>query len=111
MIRPVRIYGNPVLEKKSGKVKKIDVDIRRLAADMMETMYHYRGVGLAGPQVGESLRIIAMDPRDPREACGSRVLINPKITSRSGEAVAEEGCLSLPNIFGDVRRAQIISIT
>ena len=109
MIRGVKIYGNPVLEKKAATVQQIDGEIRQLARDMLETMYHYNGVGLAGPQVGESLRVITIDPRDPD--IGPQVLLNPKITDRSGEVTGEEGCLSLPNLYGQVRRAKRIAIT
>jgi peptide deformylase len=109
MLRGVKIYGNPILGKKSKPIRKIDSGIRRLAADMLETMYHYSGVGLAGPQVGESLRIITVDSRDPE--FGPRVLINPKISSMSGEAFGEEGCLSLPNLYANVKRSMTVSLT
>ena len=109
MIRGVTIYGNPILKKKSEPVKNIDSSIMRLAADMMETMYHYSGVGLAAPQVGESLRVITIDPRN--DDFGPRALINPKITERHGEVDGEEGCLSLPNIYGQVKRNLTVSIS
>jgi peptide deformylase len=109
MIRGVKIYGNSILGNKSEIVKKIDSAIRRLIEEMMETMYHYNGVGLAAPQIGESLRIVTMDPREPQFE--ARVLINPKIMSNNGKVMGEEGCLSLPNIYGQVDRAEQISIT
>lgn len=108
MIRRVRIYGNPILQRKSSPLEQIDSGIRRLAGDMMETMYHYNGVGLAAPQVGESLRIITVDPRD--QQFGARVLINPRITSNKGEISGEEGCLSLPNIYAEIKRSEEITI-
>lgn len=80
-------------------------EIRRLAYDMIETMYAAKGVGLAAPQVGVALRVIVFD-RDPqgkrRRPMG---LVNPRIVEAEGEEVAEEGCLSLPDIRGDIRRA------
>ncbi len=109
MLRGVKIYGNPILRKKSKPVRKIDSGTRRLATEMLETMYHYFGVGLAGVQVGESLRIITVDSRDPE--LGPRVLVNPKICSTSGEVVGEEGCLSLPNIYANVKRSMTVSLT
>ena len=109
MIRGVKIHGNPILEKKSELIKKIDSGIKRLVEDMMETMYHYNGVGLAAPQIGESWRIVTVDPRDPQFE--ARALINPKITSCIGEITGEEGCLSLPNLYGQVKRAEEVSIT
>jgi peptide deformylase len=109
MLRGVKIYGNPILKKRSSPVRSIDSGIRRLAADMLETMYHYSGVGLAAPQVGELLRVITIDPRDPD--FGPRVLVNPKITGATGEAFGEEGCLSLPNLYANVKRSMTISLT
>ena len=108
MVRGVTIYGNPILKKKSEPIKKIYPGIKRLAADMMETMYHYSGVGLAAPQVGELIRVITIDPRDPE--FGPRVMINPRICSRNGEVIGEEGCLSLPNIYGEVKRAMNVFV-
>jgi peptide deformylase len=109
MIRGVKIYGNPTLREKSKPIEKIDSQVRQLAEDMLETMYHYNGVGLAGPQVGISLRIITVDSRDPE--MGPQVLINPKIIDRDGSISGEEGCLSLPNIYASVQRARKVRIT
>ncbi|MEG0073499.1 MAG: peptide deformylase [Clostridia bacterium] len=98
-IREIVLEGDEILRKKTKKVDKIDDRIKQLIEDMWETMYKYDGIGLAAPQVGILKRIIVYDIGE-----GKHALINPEIISASGEQWCEEGCLSLPNIFGDVRR-------
>src|SRR5262250_1166663 len=95
-----------MLRRKAAPVREVTPEIRRLIADMVETMFHQIGIGLAAPQVGIPYRLIVMD--DGKGA--ARALINPVITSRSGSVVDEEGCLSLPGIFGDVERARTITV-
>ena len=102
----VRIYGDPMLRRKAAHVREVTPEIRRLIADMVETMFHQIGIGLAAPQVGIPYRLIVMD--DGKGA--ARALINPVIRGRSGSVVDEEGCLSLPGIFGDVERARTITV-
>ncbi len=103
MIRRIKICGDPILRDKSEPVEKVDGYVRNLIADMFETMYRDRGVGLAAVQVGVPLRLFLVDTS--QHGGGKLVLINPKITSREGTQVGEEGCLSVPGLVGEVTRA------
>ncbi|MEQ9619721.1 MAG: peptide deformylase [Deltaproteobacteria bacterium] len=112
-VRNILKYPDPFLRKKCGVVEEIDDDILRLLDDMAETMYDAPGVGLAAPQVGVDKRIIVVDitPANREgeeeveyEGPGLIELINPEITSASGEVTGEEGCLSIPGFVSDVKR-------
>ena len=94
--------GNPVLKQKAVEIKKIDKKTRILLDNMAQTMYSADGVGLAAPQVGQPIRCVVIDVGDDN---GLLELINPVITEREGTAIDSEGCLSVPNVFGDVERA------
>ena len=104
-VRPVRIYGDPVLRVKSAEVTTFDDSLRELVRDMHETMQAYQGVGLAANQVGVAQKIFVIDvPMDD----GSRVkraIANPVIDRRAGSETAEEGCLSMPGIYEDISRS------
>lgn len=103
-ILPIRKYPDPVLRVPASPVTVIDDALRRLAADMIETMRDANGVGLAAPQVGVSLRLAVID-FDP-EKHDPRVLVNPVIVKRSGRKEAcEEGCLSFPGIRTWIKRS------
>lgn len=102
----VRRYGDPILRQKAQPVEAVTPEIRKTLADMLETMYHQVGIGLAAPQVGVSLRIILVDD-GPR---GPRVLINPVIVERRGVVRGEEGCLSIPGFFGEVERSEWVRV-
>ena len=97
--------GNPVLKQVAKPIKKIDSRLRRLMDDMAETMYKCDGVGLAAPQVGQSIRLVVIDVGE-----GIIELINPVITHREGKVIDSEGCLSVPGIFGDVERAERVTV-
>ena len=97
--------GNPVLKQVAKPIKKIDSRLRRLMDDMAETMYKCDGVGLAAPQVGQSIRLGVIDVGE-----GIIELINPVITHREGKVTDSEGCLSVPGIFGDVERAERVTV-
>jgi peptide deformylase len=102
-IRKICRYGEPVLREKCRPVEEITPDIKKLVADMFETLYSAPGVGLAASQVGVPLRICVMDPLEE----GRRqpmALINPRIVEKEGTIEAEEGCLSLPGLAADVKR-------
>jgi len=103
----VRRYGDPVLRRRAAPVETVTNDIRRLIADLIDTMYDEVGIGLAAPQVGIPLRLIVVGDDGGREA---RALINPVITEQSGQATGEEGCLSLPGIFALVTRAEWVHV-
>jgi peptide deformylase len=100
----LHLLGSPVLRQKSPAVARVDDATRRLVEDLFATMRAARGVGLAANQVGIALRVAVVDVGE--EDPGPLALINPVIVERSAETeVAEEGCLSIPDIFGDVKRA------
>ena len=103
----VRLYGDPVLRKVAEPVAAVTPEIKTIIGDMVESMWHQVGIGLAAPQVGVSLRIVVMD--DGKR--GARALINPTITDRRGSIREEEGCLSLPGIFAEVERSKWIRIS
>jgi len=103
-------YGSGVLRKVAEPVEEITDEIRQLARDMLERMYDSDGVGLAAPQIGVSKRIIIVDvdPYDPSK--DPIALINPEIVDRQGQKSAEEGCLSVPDIRGEVKRAERVTV-
>lgn len=103
-ILPIRKYPDPVLRRPAKPVTVIDDALRRLAADMIETMHDASGVGLAAPQVGVGLRLVVVD-FDPEER-DPRVLVNPVIVKRRGrKELGEEGCLSFPDLRSHVKRS------
>ncbi|UZR93083.1 peptide deformylase [Chondrinema litorale] len=115
MIYPIYSYGFPVLRKKAEDIDKDgDIDVKKLTEDMFETMYAANGVGLAGPQIGKSLRIFVIDAdaMDPENLEGyKKVFINPEIIEEEGEEWPfEEGCLSIPKIREEVTRQEKVTI-
>ena len=104
-IRNLRYDTDEVLRKRSREVETIDNKIRELAIDMLDTMYKFDGVGLAAPQVGILKRIITIDIGE-----GPKVLINPVIKKVAGKQTGEEGCLSFPNVFGNVDRPESVIV-
>lgn len=109
-ILEIRTYPDPILAKKAEPVEKFDESLRRLLADMAETMYAAPGVGLAAPQVGASLRAIVVDASPRVEGAELIKLVNPVITYAEGESVEEEGCLSVPEFSAEVIRAGKICV-
>jgi peptide deformylase len=109
-VLPIRIYPDPVLRAKCRAVADFDARLRKLAADMIETMHAAPGVGLAAPQVGVDLRLAVVDlsvGEDPKQV---HVIVNPEVVHQEGSEVAEEGCLSLPGISDKVERPTQIRI-
>jgi len=104
-ILDIRVLGDPVLRKETDVVEDVNDDIRKLIADMFETMYAAEGIGLAAPQVGRTERITVMDVEGAKYA-----LINPEIIEREGISRGEEGCLSIPDVFGEVNRATSVTV-
>ena len=102
----VRRYGDPILRRKAEPVEEVTPELRTVIADMVETMYHQVGIGLAAPQVGIPLRLVLIDDGSR----GPRALINPAIVDRGGSIRGEEGCLSIPGIFGEVERSEWVKI-
>lgn len=103
-LRNIRTIGDPVLEKKSRPVKKVNDRLLTLIDDMLETMYEIGGVGLAAPQVGILKRVVVIDVSE--EGDDPLILINPEIIEVDGEQVGDEGCLSVPGKVGTVSRPQ-----
>ncbi len=99
--------GNPVLKRVSVPVERVDKKLKKLMDDMAETMYENDGVGLAAPQIGQNIRLVVIDCQDEH---GLLELINPVITFKEGEVVDTEGCLSVPDIYGEVTRAAKVKV-
>jgi len=104
-ILDIRVLGDPVLRKETELVEDVNDDIRKLINDMFETMYAAEGIGLAAPQVGRTERITVMDVEGAKFA-----LVNPEIVNRQGTARGEEGCLSIPDVFGEVERSYTVTV-
>ena len=104
-ILDIRVLGDPILRQNTVPVKEISDDLRALVADMFETMHHARGIGLAAPQVGRTERLAVVEIEGE-----PLVLINPEILETSGKDKAEEGCLSIPDIYADVERSKDVVV-
>ncbi len=115
MLRPILIHPDPRLKKVCDPVPDISDDIRALSKDMLETMYHAPGIGLAAPQIGLNARMLVMDcaKRDDEGATPEpMVLINPEIVQSSEElGEHEEGCLSIPEIYAMVSRPSDVRVS
>jgi peptide deformylase len=104
-LRTVRIYGDPVLRQPARPVESFDDPLREMVADMFETMHAYRGVGLAANQIGVAQRVLVVEiPQEEAEPL-RLALVNPALSEASGSETNEEGCLSIPGIYEDVKRA------
>jgi peptide deformylase len=102
---PLHLLGSPVLRQHSSEVKTVDDAVRRLVDDMFETMDAAKGIGLAANQVGVTRRVAVVDVDGDRF-----VMIDPHIIETEGRTAAEEGCLSIPDIYGDVTRPERVVI-
>jgi peptide deformylase len=100
VIIPIRTLGDPVLKTPAKPVERFDDSLRRLSEDMLETMYDAPGVGLAGPQVGISIRMFVFDDG----ITGPMFMANPELIRPEGEVLEEEGCLSIPGPFYPTHR-------
>ena len=123
---PVVQYGHPVLRQKGARIEKITPEIQQLIADMLETMYHAKGVGLAAQQVGRALQLTVIDvreitdrpstlelngaPADPASIM-PLALINPEWKPVNDPVAGPEGCLSFPEIYADIPRPESIDVT
>jgi peptide deformylase len=105
---PILRYPDPRLHTVAAPVTEVDDEIRKLVADMAETMYEAPGIGLAATQVDVHRRIVVIDVSEDKS--GLMALINPEILERSGEQVCEEGCLSVPGIYEKVSRAERVKV-
>jgi peptide deformylase len=125
MILPVVKYGTPVLRQKGTKIETITPTIKKLIADMFETMYAHKGVGLAAQQVGLAVQLTVIDVRgitdrpsslelegQPADVAGFMplVLINPQLKAIGDPVAGPEGCLSFPEIFGEITRSDLVEV-
>ena len=101
----IHVLGSPILRQETQPVERMTDELRRLTDDMFETMYVAKGIGLAAPQVGRSERLAVIDIEN-----NPIVIVNPEIIVRDGSARGEEGCLSIPEVFGDVDRAVRVTV-
>lgn len=106
----LKYYPADVLRTQAKKIARVDSSVRKLAQDMLETMYANNGVGLAAPQVGVSKRLFVLDVSGEDEPNKPIVLINPEIVEAQGEMVGTEGCLSFPGVFFEVKRAAKVTV-
>jgi peptide deformylase len=104
-ILDIRVLGDPGLRQATTPVAAMSDELRRLIADMFDTMHHARDIGLAAPQVGRTERLAIVEVDDERF-----VLINPEVVERDGRAKGEEGCLSIPDIYADVERPKTVTV-
>lgn len=125
MLLPIVQYNEAILRKKGERVVDFDAELARLAGNLVETMHEARGIGLAAQQIGRALQVCAVDLREarsefdwqldgkrpPKELIMPIVLVNPEVTPVPWPtAIAEEGCLSFPNIHGDIERPDRITV-
>lgn len=105
---PILRYPDPRLHTKAVPVARVDDRIRRLAADMAETMYNAPGIGLAATQVDQHIRLIVIDISEDRSQLN--VFINPELLEKTGECEGTEGCLSVPGVYETVKRAERVRV-
>ncbi len=128
MIHPIVVYGDPILRKKAETIQPATRELQQLIADMFDTMAHAKGIGLAAPQIGKSLRLIVVDTHPALEQLRKesnsgpsrlfdnesgirRVIINPELLHKGGDSwIYEEGCLSIPSIREEVLRPDQITL-
>jgi peptide deformylase len=110
MILEVVKYGDPILTQRAEEVTEFDENLRKLVDNMFETMYGAPGVGLAAPQVGILKRLFVMDCSSGKNKKQKLALINPVIETEEGEQLGEEGCLSFPGIFFQVKRPERVVV-
>lgn len=103
-------YPDPRLKKVAQPVTRFDDRLRKLVADMAETMYAAPGCGLAAPQIGVGLRVFVVDCAAENEPSDLRVFINPEIIEKDGQVVWNEGCLSFPGVTEEIKRAERVKV-
>ena len=101
-------YPHPTLRYKSKPIRRVDAELKAIAERMIELMYEHDGVGLAANQVDLPIRMFVCNPAGKKDEGEEMVFINPEIQLPKGNETAEEGCLSLPGVFGDVKRPKTI---
>jgi peptide deformylase len=109
-IKKILKYGTPSLRQPSKEVHKVSKKVQEIIRDLLDTLYSQNGVGLAAPQIGENYRIFVIDTSSGDEPLNPLVFINPKIIKKSGAFVSNEGCLSFPEVYTNVRRYSNVMI-
>ena len=109
-VLPLRIYGDPVLRARAQPLLEVTDTVKPFVLDMFDTMLAEDGVGLAAPQVGASQRLLVLAVPVKRRQRVDMTLINPEVVRAEGWEVGEEGCLSVPGVYDDVRRASSIDV-
>ncbi len=110
-IKPLIILPDPILRQASKPIETVDGEVRKLAADMLETMYDAPGIGLAAIQIGVPRRMLVLDVSKDGEDKAPLVFINPEVVRSSDErSVYEEGCLSIPDYYAEVERPAKIKV-
>ena len=108
----IHYLGDRALRQNAKRVARVDADIRKLVREMLQSMYSADGIGLAAPQVGIQKQLLVVDCEPDNAATPPVVLINPKITKYSRElSVFQEGCLSIPGVYLDVKRPEAIEVS
>ena len=111
-IRKILEYPAPLLRQQTSTIDSFDESLHILVKDMAETMYAAPGIGLAAPQIGQSLKLIVVDiSKDKEGEKEYMAMVNPEITEREGTQLDEEGCLSVPELTSKVKRARKITVT
>src|ERR1700730_19027013 len=111
MIYPIVKFGDPVLEREAENVTEFDTpELHQFLADMFESMYAAKGVGLAAPQIGFSRKIAVIDVSNGEKPEEKLILINPQILKTEGKQEGEEGCLSIPGFREQVRRPKRVTL-
>ena len=109
-IRKILPYGTPSLRGKAKEVHKFSKKIQTLITDLLETMYANNGVGLAAPQIGEEYRVFVIDTSTGDEPLNPIVFVNPKIIKKEGAISCQEGCLSFPKVYTEVKRYSNVTV-
>jgi len=110
-IKPLIILPDPILRQASKPIETVDGDVKKLAADMLETMYDAPGIGLAAIQIGVPRRMLVLDVSKEGDDKAPLVFINPEVVASSDErSVYEEGCLSIPDYYAEVERPAKITV-
>lgn len=110
MQREIVYYPDPGLALRCEEIREITPEVRKLAEDMIETMYEKDGIGLAAPQIGENCRMVVVDITGPSLRADLKVLINPVIVDQEGETETEEGCLSVRELRAKVKRSEKVKV-
>ena len=109
-VMPIRIYWDPILRQKSEPVDKVNDEILSFALDMLETMHHEDGIGLAAVQVGRPIRLLVADIGGRAPKGVPKIYINPEIVEAHGEWIFDEGCLSVPGASAEILRKETIRL-